>query len=347
MKRVPKTPVGEPNGLPIKGGRTHFTGVTGHVIVPLFLLLAACGFGVTSENGAAATSAVPPANSTTPTQYTFQFFDPVGSQRTIANGINDVGVVTGEYLDASWFPGCGCGRHGFVRTPDGALTTFDPPGGGKFTRALGINDLGVIVGYFGNGTGHPHGFVRLRNGSFAQLDYPSPPSVDNGLSDISNTGAILGVYDTGDVNTSINYVFHHDQYTVLPDAPGSAPLLTSAIGINDLGWITGYFQDLAGNFHGFLLRNGGFSVIDDTEPTNVNTLLYKTNDLGMAVGVSDLRSFILDTRKNALSTFSCPGGFYGEPHAINNRGQIVGFCSTEANGPFRGFIATPVRSGDE
>jgi probable HAF family extracellular repeat protein len=312
----------------------------GSVAASLLFLLVACGSGVESAGSKAYSTSAPTASSRLPAQYAFQFFDPVGSQRTIADGINDVGVVTGEYLSADWFPGCGCGRHGFVRTPNGSLTTFDPDGSIS-TRALGINNAGVIVGYYGDGS-HAQGFIRTPDGKFTQQDFPSPPAFESGLTDINNRGDIVGGYDTGDVATSINYVLQHGRYTVMPDAPGSAPLLTFASGINDLGWLTGYFQDTAGNDHGFLFINGVYRIVDDPRPSNVNTLLYKTNDVGIAVGISDIGSFVLDTRTNTFSTLSCPGGFYGEPRAINNRGQIVGACRTEANGPFHGFIATPV-----
>ena len=48
--------------------------------------------------------------------------------------------------------------HGFVRTFDGTITTFDPSGA-AYTYALAINDKGAVTGSFADGNGE-HGYVR-------------------------------------------------------------------------------------------------------------------------------------------------------------------------------------------
>jgi hypothetical protein len=55
--------------------------------------------------------------------------------------INQAGTTTGSYTDAKG------AQHGFVREPDGVITSFDPPRGMQ-TTATGINDSGLIVGSF-------------------------------------------------------------------------------------------------------------------------------------------------------------------------------------------------------
>src|SRR2546430_9393282 len=51
-------------------------------------------------------------------------FDPPGATSTMALSINRRGAITGFYLDGSsvW--------HGFLRAPDGAVTTFQAPAAG-------------------------------------------------------------------------------------------------------------------------------------------------------------------------------------------------------------------------
>lgn len=80
--------------------------------------------------------------------------------------INNFGVITGTYEDANSV------FHGFVRSPEGKFTTFDSPGAdttsGDFngTFANGINDAGVITGFYADPSGGSHGFVRSPEGAF-------------------------------------------------------------------------------------------------------------------------------------------------------------------------------------
>jgi uncharacterized membrane protein len=55
--------------------------------------------------------------------------------------INQAGTITGSYVDAKG------AKHGFLRNPYGTITSFDPPRGGQ-TTATGINDTGVIAGFY-------------------------------------------------------------------------------------------------------------------------------------------------------------------------------------------------------
>jgi hypothetical protein len=76
-------------------------------------------------------------------------------------GLNDLGAVTGSYLDANNV------FHGYVRSPEGRFVTFDAPGAdmnpGDFngTFPVSINDAGMISGYYIDSTNTFHGFLRL------------------------------------------------------------------------------------------------------------------------------------------------------------------------------------------
>jgi uncharacterized membrane protein len=58
----------------------------------------------------------------------------------VSGGINAQGAVTGTYLDQNNI------SHGFLRSPDGTLTTIDLGPGNTF--AVGINDLGEVAGSY-------------------------------------------------------------------------------------------------------------------------------------------------------------------------------------------------------
>jgi len=81
-----------------------------------------------------------------------------------ALGLNDWGAITGSYPDAYnvW--------HGFLRSPEGKITSFDAPGAdttpGSYngTYPYSINDAGVITGSYQDSNNVFHGFVLLPDG---------------------------------------------------------------------------------------------------------------------------------------------------------------------------------------
>jgi hypothetical protein len=57
------------------------------------------------------------------------------------------------------YAGKGFSSHGFLRSPTGTITSFDPPGS-TFTAPESINRSGVIAGFYYDDNGTAHGFVR-------------------------------------------------------------------------------------------------------------------------------------------------------------------------------------------
>jgi hypothetical protein len=50
--------------------------------------------------------------------------------------------------------------HGYLRSPDGKITTIDPQGS-IFTFSSGLNDSGAITGYYLDANNEYHGFLRI------------------------------------------------------------------------------------------------------------------------------------------------------------------------------------------
>src|SRR5574337_878257 len=85
---------------------------------------------------------------------------------TVATGINSVGTITGYYILADF-----SAQHGFLRTRDGEFISFDPPDSGA-TNPTGINDRGMITGWYCDATGC-HGFVRTPGTRSSKVDFRS------------------------------------------------------------------------------------------------------------------------------------------------------------------------------
>ena len=89
-----------------------------------------------------------------------------GSYYTTVYGINDNNQVVGDYFTG------GSIRHGFVYT-DNKYYKIEFPGHIDSTFARGINDAGVIVGGYQNGSS-AYGFVAT-NGTFDSISVEEPP----------------------------------------------------------------------------------------------------------------------------------------------------------------------------
>jgi hypothetical protein len=79
-------------------------------------------------------------------------FDPPGTIGSFVAGMNDKGVIAGDF-------GTGTSAGGYIRSADGNFTEFSVRGTST-TGPVGINNAGVVVGYFENGNGIDVGFIR-------------------------------------------------------------------------------------------------------------------------------------------------------------------------------------------
>jgi uncharacterized membrane protein len=104
---------------------------------------------------------------------------------TAAECIDDHGVIAGE------FNGTDNKFHGFVRSANGKVTTFDPPKSVS-TSANAINAAGTIVGSFSTKDDVSHGYLRLADGSIQVFDLGGDASDDTSVNAINDNGDFTG-----------------------------------------------------------------------------------------------------------------------------------------------------------
>ena len=93
---------------------------------------------------------------------TYTFFDPPQAVSSFTEGINDNGVIAGEYRDGNLV------RHGYIRQADGSFISFDEPNAAQVpttgvnigTDPRRINLRGEIVGLYSDSAGVRHAFIR-------------------------------------------------------------------------------------------------------------------------------------------------------------------------------------------
>jgi probable HAF family extracellular repeat protein len=187
---------------------------------------------------------------------------------TLALDINDRGTVAGSYVAAPCGDASCAERHGFLRRPDGTVSTVDVPGASGRSGVHGVNNRGAVVGSYVDDNGLEHGFL-LERGRVTPIDPPGatddPAASNTSAFDINDRGQIVGLYPDAQ-GTYHGFLYYKGRFTKIdpPDAadvPGIAT--TPPFGINNRGQVVGQYVDAAGVLHGYLWeRKRGFRTID-------------------------------------------------------------------------------------
>ena len=173
---------------------------------------------------------------------TFTEYDVPGAPTTVVLGINDSGDFSGGFD-----PGTGI-LQAFISV-GGTLTSFSVPGAIATLAYQLNNSKQLVVGYYLDSSGTPHGYFRDANGA---LHFPIDPSSGGAvLFGVNDRNWVVGRYaDASGVSHGFFFITPNNFITF--DYPGST--FTSLNGISDQGFICGRYADASGNFHGFLAR---------------------------------------------------------------------------------------------
>jgi len=216
----------------------------------------------------------------------FVSIDYPGARDSEAFSINSQGDVAGYFQDANlaW--------HGFVLC-QGEFTVLDDPAATTGTFALGINDIGTVVGEYKVGQAFGQlgfAFFALRGGPYIQLFPPGASRVF--ATSINSHKEIVGrLIDT--TGRQLAWKLGFNGYTVF-GYPGAA--ITNARGINSRGEVVRVYN-LAGINHGFVLPTDDF--------TNFITIDFP--------GAATTRALGINAGGDIVGTYTLPGSpdFHG------------------------------------
>ncbi|MGC8638524.1 MAG: hypothetical protein ACP5XB_01455 [Isosphaeraceae bacterium] len=169
-----------------------------------------------------------------------------GAGYNAAGGVNAQGVIAGNWTTD---PTISTGNQGWMFDPrTGSYSFFDVPGADKVhyvgTIVNGINNAGVVAGYFSDSNGVYHGFTKI-GGQFQTIDVPGADFTI--LQDINDQGDLSGAYSVGGVRNG--FVLTRAGKLITIDVP--VVNHTVLAGISDNGNVAGYYKDADGVFHGF------------------------------------------------------------------------------------------------
>jgi hypothetical protein len=282
----------------------------------------------------------------------FATFDPSGSNGTFPTCVNERGLIAGQALTI------GTSYNVFIRSRDGAYTTFALPGSGSGTAGFGINLEGSVAGsylssYFG---GIYHGLLRTHDGTLTQIDVPGAGTGSyqgTTANNINAFGLIAGYYSDAS-SVSHGFVRSRDGKITTFDAPDQSMseyhgvLLNTCGSLNDVGEVTGYYLGTDGIYHSFLRAADG-QIASFEVPGSQGTFAAAINEFGVIAGYymdsSQVSHGFLRFRNGTFRCFDAPGagaviddGTF--PSAINARGVVTGYYLDPSH-VYHGFIRWP------
>jgi hypothetical protein len=209
------------------------------------------------------------------------------------------------------------------------------PGDPTFNQLLGINDGGLIVGYFGSGAaGHPNqGYTTtLANlKSFTPENFPG--SAQTQVIGVNNNGTTVGFYSGTNMGVGMdaNYGFsshNPDVFTSVQDPNTSTALPTNnLLGINNSGIAVGFYVNASGNSRGYT-----FNTKTDTFSAPINAPGATSTTTADIDAAGDIVGFSTNNGGASFSGFERVGGTFttlNDPGMVST--QLFGISS---NGEF-------------
>ena len=252
---------------------------------------------------------------------------PGSSSFTRANGINDAGLIVGDFYLSS-----DNAFHGF-KYSKGKYTQYDYDLGVVSTSLFGVNNAGDFVGSIG-ANGQPNqGFINI--GGNITLFYGSG-SDSTFVYAINNSNDVAGTYYDSSNNAHGFYRSSTGTITLI-NFPGS--LQTNCSGLNDSGVVTGYYTDSTGLPHGFLYSAGTYT----SQSFYANTGINAAGDLvGVYAGpgpsgVVEYGLLALPKTFASYASIKITGAQSSAVYAINNTKAMVGVY-TNSSGATHGLL---------
>jgi len=211
-----------------------------------------------------------------------------------------------------------------------------------FNQLLGVNNHGVIAGYFGSGaSGHPNQGYTIKppygQGNYTNENFPG--SIQTQVTGINNKGDTVGFYIDGN-GTNFGFVEWNGVFTSYKNPHTGNGTVNQLLGINDNGIAVGFYTDSNGVNHAYTLNQATGKFKNIVPPNGNNAIATGINDNGDVVGFltgsnGDTVGFLL--KGGSYTEFDFPNSTVTNPFGVNLSDQIVG-SYVDSNGAMHGFL---------
>jgi len=268
-----------------------------------------------------------------PLTFKFKAFDVPGATATNSGGINNKGVIVGQYIDGNLV------GHGFILNGKKLTKLDDPKGSSGTTGAsnLALNGPIAVVGtYVSSTTGGSVGFL-YKGGKFTDIPGPAG-SLASTANAINDHGDVTGAYVDSAGNQHA-YVLKGKKYTKLDPPGATAP---SGNGINNSGNVV-IVGGASPNFTAYLYtaKTKKFKTIN--VPGETGSFVTDINTGG------DVTYQAIDSAGNSHGALFHKGKYYKYDYktsaltyagCVNDHSTIVGGYASTARGQIHGLLAT-------
>jgi hypothetical protein len=267
---------------------------------------------------------------------TFTFAD-VHSTKTAtetdAYGVNNGGVIVGDYIDAKGI------QHGFIRNGTKLTTVNNANCANPTLSFYAVNTAGTAVGWCTSvKTGASLAFTYA-SGKFTAVNFPK--STGTQATGINDKGWVSGFY-LDSSSTQHAFVKKGTKYTSIDVTGATSP---DAYGINNAGEVTVYAFNSSNDYVSYLYNGKTFKKISDPKASVLGTVVHVPNNKGDITG-----TYFVNSSGSEASGFLYHGGKYydvQDPKAnnstrsdgINDKLEMVGRYTPSAGGNV-GFMVT-------
>jgi hypothetical protein len=236
-----------------------------------------------------------------------------------SNGMQGMNADTASYVQPSSYS---------FRTVNNAA---DP----TFNQLLGIDNDGVIAGYFGSGAqGHPNKGYRVVGGASSFANENVPNSVQTQVTAINNRGVTVGFSSTmnnaNQVNDNTGFVDLGGSFrpVAFPTQNNANPAVNQLLGVNDSDVAVGFYTDGAGNNHGYEYNIDRRTFHTVTVSGATSSTAAAINDRGDVAGFETnaagaVEAFLL-TEDGKLTALAYPGAAMTQAFGVNDHREVVG-----------------------
>lgn len=252
-----------------------------------------------------------------------------------------------------------------LATPQGTASgyhfrTLDNTADPTFNQLLGINQRGLITGYFGSGqAGHPNQGYLLgapySQGSYRNENWPE--STQTQVTGLNDRGVTVGFWSSsnkggGDDNRAFVSVHGYFINGDFPTGSPASPPVDQLLGVNDHNVAVGFYTDANGVTHAysFAIRRNMFTEIMPSGITGPTAAaINNRGDIAGfgtdATGDSSNGQTVayLLRRGGQVTVLSVPGSSLTQALGVNDNDEVVGFyqVGTGDNAMTHGFTWTP------
>jgi hypothetical protein len=223
-----------------------------------------------------------------------------------------------------------------------------------FNQLLGVNDEGLIAGYFGSGAqGHPNQGYLLAPRAGAYVNENFPHSVQTQVTGLNNEGVTVGFWSSMNNANMVNDnhgfvdVDGHFRTADFPTGSPAAPPVDQLLGVNDNDVAVGFYTDANGNNHGYEynIRSGRFSTVTYQDASLTAAAI---NDRGDVAGFytnpgSGNTDGFIKVRNQTFIDLAVPGASSTMALGVNNSDEVAGTYTvgSGSSAVMHGFTWTP------